>query len=202
MPSNLVQTIRDEISNLWHKEYGRWCNQLHYGFVREDHYFAFAVSKDWLQDTTEALSSHRRRGFVADPVTGYIEYLGVLQATFIQQDAICELHYALSNARHVKPTSKADAWTKLRDLRNLTAGHPTLKDRPKAEPVLRSSIRRQTMTYDHINFTVVQQSGTSHETLDLGKLLDEYDQEAGSWMTVLFEKLKDQLKQAAPSVRP
>jgi len=50
-----------------------------------------------LQDTSESLYVHRIKGFANDPHEAYIEFWGVMQAIFIQQDAISELYEAVTS---------------------------------------------------------------------------------------------------------
>jgi len=147
-----------------------------------------------LQDTGEALIAHRARGFSADPIDAYLEYWAVMQAIFVQQDAICELHYAFTGNKDGQRLFRGlPNWNKLRDLRNLTVGHPTNKG-AGMNMVLRVSIPRQPMTYDHIDYVVWAPDGKFHKSMNLGHLLDDYDDEAGAKMKDMLEMLMVQLK--------
>jgi len=75
-----------------------------------------------IQDTGESVQSHMKHGFSSDPWLAYIEFWGVMQAIFIQQDAINEFYEAMIGSK--LKIAKASDWSKIRDVRNLCAGHP------------------------------------------------------------------------------
>ena len=187
MQSHEMLTVRDELSKYWHGQTSVWIKLPHCGFLTGDRYSAFCVAKDWLQDTGEALLVHRRQGFSPDPHQGYIEFWGILQATFVQQDALAELHYAVTGCK-VK-TLGGPAWKTMRDLRNLAVGHPTRKDRPTPQ-LLRCVAGRQTMSYDSISVMIEIDGTRSHTTINLGQRLDEYDGEAAAILRDLFAQLR------------
>ena len=102
-------------------------------------YAAYYTAMYLIQDTYDALYTHRGRGFSASTIA-YIEIWGVLQATVIQQDSLEELYRAITG----KPIDKSKfcSWEKLRKLRHVCAGHPSKKSRPKSEPVTRTFMGR------------------------------------------------------------
>ena len=55
-----------------------------------------------IQDTGELVQSHMKHGFSSDPWLAYIEFWGVMQAIFIQQDAINEFYEAMDALLFVK----------------------------------------------------------------------------------------------------
>ena len=76
-----------------------------------------------IEDTAEAVLSHREHGFTDDVYRRYIEYYGVLQAVYMQQDAI-EALFALFMKPDKIDYTVLPNWQTLRDLRNSTVGHP------------------------------------------------------------------------------
>lgn len=172
-----VLELRDNLSERWHSEIHKWWNQPHCGFDTADRYFAFCAAKDWLQDTAETLHFHRGQGFSSDPYAAYLEYWGILQATIIQQDAIAELHYALTGTQ-LPERDRDSAWVKLRNLRNLTVGHPNRKSTGRGNLPLRSISGREQKSYDRLPIQVYGPNGHESRVLNLGQLLDEYDKEA------------------------
>lgn len=183
-----VMQVRDEISGLWHRTMPTWHKQPSSGFRTLDHYFAFCAAKDWLQDTAEAIYTHRRSGFSADRYQAYIELWGVLQALFVQQDAIEEMYYAVE--LDWVPPKKDSAWRALRDLRNLVVGHPT---RQGNSPVRRSVTPRAAMTYLRISVKVYEQGRSRSQQLLLGDMIDAYDDEAAAYLHRVLEKLEAQI---------
>ena len=74
-----------------------------------------------MQDSTEALWTHRQRGFTeGDALLAYVEFWGVMQAVIIQQDSINELHEVIVGDN--LDTGQLIGWHRLRDLRNECAG--------------------------------------------------------------------------------
>lgn len=184
-----VMQVRDEISSLWHRTMPTWHKQPNSGFNSLDHYMAFCVAKDWLQDAGEALLVHRTRGFSANHYQAYIELWGILQALFVQQDATKQMYYAVELS-WVNP-EKITAWDTLRDLRNLVGGHPTKQGR---SPVVRRSVTpRATMTYSNIGVMVYEQGHCRSEQLRLGDMIDAYDDEAAAYLQQVLEKLQAQI---------
>jgi len=131
MTSNKVLDWRDKISELWHQSASIWDQAKSFSFASADQYLAFCAAKDWLQDTTEVLLLHRRQGFSDDSHKAYLEFWGILQTVFVQQDAIAELDYSFSGNRGFRRKDKGAAWTEIRELRNLAVGHPTNKKTPR-----------------------------------------------------------------------
>jgi hypothetical protein len=66
-----------------------------------------------IQDTGESIQSHMKRGFSSDAWLAYIEFWGVMQTIFIQQDAIKELYEAVIGSK--LQIDKDSDWSKIRD---------------------------------------------------------------------------------------
>lgn len=189
MANDQVLFWRDKMSTLWMENLGLWSKHNTYGFGELDRYFAFCAAKDWLQDTGEAILTHRKIGFCHQPLQSYIEFWGIMQGLFVQQDAIKELSYAVTGRRLKNDYSTGHAWRELRDLRNLVVGHPTNK--MLGEVKGRTVIGRQSMTYHRISIVMYSPAGeTKARTINLGELIDNYDDEAGALMKNLFSSLQ------------
>jgi len=155
----MVAEVRDQIAQLWHAESNVWSKLPTFSFASEDQYFAFCAAKDWIQDTSEALLAHRTSDFSLDPFKAYIEFWGVLQAVFIQQDAIKQFWYSLTGAHELNPKpSQESAWDEIRELRNLSVGHPTYNRHSKTAKAAKETARtvsgRQAKSYQHIQVSV------------------------------------------------
>lgn len=195
-----VLKIRDEMSNLFHMNQPLVTSMEHSGFPSEDQYLAFCIAKDWLQDTGEALLRHRKRGFSKDPLIAYIEFWGVLQAVFIQQDALAEMQYAFLGQRQLKKeVLNGPAWRKIRELRNLVSGHPAFKDRGHPSDVS-SLTSRERKSYSSIQLKTLHrggcgpQRGSEWSEINLGKLINEYDAEATPVLFSFLEQLRETLQ--------
>lgn len=190
---------RDRVSDLWHKKNSVWWNQENMGFGSEDQYFAFCAAKDWIQDTAEALLLHRKTNFSRDPAKAHLEFWGVMQALFVQQDAIRQLWYSLHRSDVLQPRpSKESAWEELRDLRNLAVGHPTNSAQSKVARADRVTARcvtgRQPKSYAQIPLTIYVAGNVESKPLDLAALIDRYDDEGTFYLEICERKPREQLK--------
>ena len=194
---NLVSEVRDKIYN--HFQSTPAC--FDYISARPADFAAYTTSMFLIQDATDALIVHRRRGFSDDGLFAYIEFWGVMQAVIIQQDAIVEVHRVLCGR---KPTTgEMPHWLEIREMRNQLAGHPALSERDatnrkrikakkeKNQIILRSFMGRDSIRYTDVDFEQwVERAGrgtTVHAGFDLGAMLDRY---AGAAEHILMNALQ------------
>jgi len=136
-----------------------------------DQYVTYCVAKDTIQDTAETLLVHRRNGFAADICERYVEYYGVLQAVYMQQEAICAL-YRLFIGTNLE-VAASPCWQQVRNLRNETAGHPVGRKR---------FLNRNAIGYDRVNYLWWPEGSRypKSEDVALAALIDGYTTEAAS----------------------
>ena len=115
-------------------------------------------SMDTVEDTEEALesflkldtdSSHEGRN--------YLRIYGALQALFVQQDAIKDLHEALKI-----PYTEDSALDKIRNIRNDATGHPTNRSNKKAF----NTISRPTLTSQGFQLATYYRTSPGSSKLD------------------------------------
>ncbi|MDE0087357.1 MAG: hypothetical protein OXU23_16665 [Candidatus Poribacteria bacterium] len=83
---------------------------------------------DTIEDTEEALESFLKLDIdSSDEGRNYLRIYGALQALFVQQDAVKNLHDALKI-----PYTEDKALDKIRNIRNDAAGHPTKRGNKRA----------------------------------------------------------------------
>ena len=180
---------REEIYDYFQNN--KHCRSFFFDSEQEERYAAYYTSMYLLQDTTESLLSHRERGFSSNPFEAYIEFWGVMQALFIQQDAISELFVAITGA--ALKTGELSSWQALRTLRHTCAGHPAKKDRPKRSPISRTFMGRNFGTYSVITYEEWQSAGNiSHPKIHFGDLIDDYTIEAESCLLEALVSMKQQ----------
>lgn len=187
-----VANRREEIYNYFQQSAG--CTNFFFAAAQEKRYAAYYTSMYLLQDTTESLMTHRAKGFSSDPLIAYIEFWGVMQALFIQQDSISELYMAVTGGP--LQTGKLASWQSLRTVRNICAGHPAKKDRPGSSPISRTFMGRRFGGYSA--FTYEQWSsrdGRSNQTVQLGALIDSYADEAEVQLATVLQSMKEQWPQ-------
>jgi hypothetical protein len=119
-----VAKTREEISELWHQNLRIWLDATNHTLKDKEKCFAFCAGRDWMKDTCEALSQHRQKGFSSGSHSAYLGFRRVLQAAFIQQDAIEQL-YSSTFGNKLPREFKGQAWDEMRDTRSFTVGHPT-----------------------------------------------------------------------------
>jgi hypothetical protein len=106
----------------------------------------------------------------------YFEYHGILQAVYIQQDAVGALYrlfFGTSQDRKNAPN-----WNRMRDLRNDTAGHPVGR---------RRFLNRTAVGYDKVTYSWWSEGDRfpKSEDVPLGSLLDGYALEAATVMQAI-----------------
>ena len=146
-----------------------------------DEYVVYCVAKDTIQDTAETLLTHRQRGFTENVYARYFEYYGILQAVYIQQDAIWALHRLfVGNEPNV---SDKPHWNRIRDLRNDTAGHPVGR---------RRFLNRNAIGYDKVNYSWWTEGDRypKSEDVALASVLDGYADEATDVLNDVYVELE------------
>lgn len=171
-------------------------DQFHASEIREglflapgnrDRFAQYETAMLLMQDTIEALWTHRRRDFSPDAMEGYIEVWGVLQAVIIQQDALLELAAAIGAP---KPATGAD-WRAIRDLRNQLVGHPVNRGAP-SKPARRAFMGRQPKSYRYLTYELwdAEAGRTTFPRIDLGRMLDAYESEAAGHLANILAYMR------------
>jgi hypothetical protein len=115
--SQLEQVIRDKVNNC--RLYDRLFKDI------PDEWYALCVAMDILADTCLALEDYESSGFGKCLDEQYLRMYGFFQAIFLQQDSIRQLYSTFMHSQ-LQPDENSD-WQQLRELRNLTVGHPIEK---------------------------------------------------------------------------
>ena len=184
-----VADRRTEIYDYFHSNAS--CQKYFFDPAREEESVAYYNSMYLLQDSTEGLWQHRERGFSTDPLIAYIEFWGVMQAAIVQQDSIAEIHEVMVGKPFDARLTNLVSWLKVRELRNICAGHPAKKDMPKAAPLTRTFMGRAFGGYNAILYEQWQEGGgTTHPSVPLGALLDAYAAEAEAQLAIVLEAMK------------
>ena len=153
------------------------CQNFFFAPENKERYSGYYTSMYLIADTHEGLVSHRKKGFSTDNFIAYIEFWGVMQAIFIQQDAIAELYWSTTGCK--LETSLLKKRQAIRTLRNTCAGHPAKKDQPKKTPLTRTFMGRDFGDYNNFHYEQWQSPDKiSHPQVQLGNLIEEYEFEA------------------------
>lgn len=165
--------------------------QEHQNFLEDEKKFsACYTSKYLIQDTSEAIYAHNKKGFSQEPLIAYIEFWGLMQAVIIQQDSISELYLAITGNEH--DTKKLKKWQEIRLLRNICVGHPARKDRPKTSLLTRTFMGRGFGDYSEIVYEKWEYPDkTSHPRVKLSELILGYEHEAENELYRICQHLKE-----------
>lgn len=168
---------------------------------RRDRFAQYETAMLLVQDTGEALWTHRRREFSSSAMAAYIEFWGVVQAVIIQQDALVELAASVG----APPVIGGAAWKDIRDFRNLLVGHPAsktsgLKTHGTKGP-MRSFMGRQEKTYSELTYELWDGGAqtVSHPRVDLGKMIDAYEAEAADHLDAVLTHIRREWPVPSPS---
>ena len=179
--------LREKTYDLFHGS--KSCEKYFFDYAHADEYAAYYTAMYLLQDSTESLWRHRKVGFNKDSLLGYIEIWGVLQAIIIQQDSI-ETIYRVLNGKDLK-VSQGTKWFEARNIRNLYSGHPINKGekKDKKKNIERSFMGRDFGGYDVLMVEVwnKKKNKTEFRDIKLGKLIDDYALEAGSYLQEIID---------------
>lgn len=143
-------------------------------------------SLDVIGDTEQAFDSYLE---IEEPATFGEKYLilyGVLQALFLQQDAVEHLSEALGLAYTIDPQIK-----QIREIRNDSSGHPTKRGHGKGRAfnrISRISMKRHSFTLA----TSYPDRDTEHTDIDVPKLIESQRDILRNTLSGVIEKLKEE----------
>ncbi|HAO77838.1 MAG TPA: hypothetical protein DCQ92_02460 [Verrucomicrobia subdivision 3 bacterium] len=144
---------------------------------------------DVIGDTELALDAFLKQGDFGDNGTNYLLIYGVLQALFIQQDAVEDLAEALK-ALNVTYT-RSELLKEIREVRNDSIGHPTKRDFPKNNGPSNRMVR---MSLSHDRFVLVKNypdRRTECLDVDIIDLIQKQRANLAATLTSMADKLKE-----------
>jgi hypothetical protein len=170
-----MQNVLQAQSNIYDQFHGS--SALSSNGLQGDDFAAYNNSMYLVQDTGEAVARHMAGDFSDDPLSAYLEFWGVMQAIIIQQDAISELHRVVVGT--LPTIQSGSAWAKLRNTRNLCAGHPANRAHGLPAPQ-RTFMGRSFGKYNKVTYELwdANTQARTHPTFDLRLLINNYDNEA------------------------
>lgn len=141
-------------------------------------------SLDVIGDTEQALDEYLTMDEPATYGGKYLSLYGVLQALFIQQDAVEHLSEALGLPYSVDPQIK-----QIREVRNDSSGHPTKRGKDKSfNQISRISMRGRSYTLA----TSYPDADTKFSTVDVPKLIESQRALLHQTLSDVIEKLKEE----------
>jgi len=180
--SELILNIRDFVNN----------NNLYENHFESDKdgWNKLCVSMDLIEDSCLALSYFESSENSHSDGEKYLRLYGMLQGIILQQDAISALYKIF-----VKKTLKMNresSWMIIRNLRNLTVGHPIEKT-SGGQGTQRCFISRITLKDDGFQLIVWNKESRSdiYEDIDLKSLYESYKLDAVNHLKEIKQTLAD-----------
>lgn len=174
---NLMRRFRDYLGNRGYRRHG--LDEMTYALV--------CAAADAIQDADQAIDTY----LSADPsITDhgllYLYTYGVLQAAYVQQDALITMRRAFglpAKPRHDMPVPMQA----LREVRNRTVGHPS-SDKSK----IASFIQQHSLRIGNIDlFTIEKDDEHNWQSVSINYHLNAHLSSVVDWLSELVEELED-----------
>ena len=154
--------------------------------------YQIAACLDTIEDTQLAIDEYRLLDIPpewANKGRLYLVIYGVLQATFLQQDALRHLAKALQSTFQ---TDEIPRLKEIRDLRNMIAGHPTSYHRNKEDAFYAiSRISLSLQSFEILEY--IDQKSKNMIFIGIKEILIDNEDIIGQTLRSLQRKLKDDI---------
>lgn len=174
-------------------------------FSRREHgdWNQFCVALDTIADTCFAIENFKKNSEDLFIKNSYLIVYGVLQALYIQQDAVNFLKKALfGNDNNIDWNSKKySELDKIRQVRNETVGHPVKKGEKNKkskyidDEITSCTIDRSTLTKDGLRYTLWMYSKTESKTIKFSEIIDLQDKYLSAELELIMKKMQKEEKQ-------
>ncbi len=138
-----------------------------------------------IEDTSSAIEYYLKVEFPSENGGKYLSIYGLLQACFLQQDAIQEISQALFGRKIDYKENYPSAYS-IRELRNRVAGHPVSKKNGEYIQINQSSIHKESFQY---LISEVEQVKTRIINVNVINVIIEMQRCAQDILTEIVEKL-------------
>ena len=154
---------------------------------RPDEWNAICAAMDILDDTCLAIEDYESHGIGNSDAEKYLRLYGLLQGVFLQQDSIRHLYKTFVGTSLA--STPDSAWTEIRDLRNLTVGHPI--EKKNGQGIRRCFVSRVTIRSDGFQLIVWnrEKNVDEIETVDLKSLYERYKSEVVTYLQDICKTL-------------
>jgi hypothetical protein len=184
----VVPTIRD--LSVWIREYGQ--DPRHQRRLIGDRFVWHQMwaAMDIIEDVDSALDAYIEADFPADMGERYLRIYGVMQALFLQQDALADLIRAIHPKKAI---IKSDVLKDIREARNASVGHPT---NLKRKGVLSThGIVQNSMSTDGFDLlSYPHEPGKIFQHVPLRALIEQQKAETQRILSEVVEDLREQEK--------
>lgn len=167
----------------------KWNTELYEQLYKNhpDEWSGICAAMDILDDTCLAIEDYESHGIGNSDNEKYLRLYGLLQGVFLQQDSIRYLYKDFVGTS-LAPTPDS-AWAEIRDLRNLTVGHPI--EKKNGQGITRCFISRVTIRSNGFQLIVWNKERNVNEikSVDLRSLHERYKSEAVTFLESICKTL-------------
>jgi len=150
-----------------------------------DDWNILCASMDIIGDTTLAIQNFKETGIGQNTGEKYLKLYGLLQAIYLQQDAIKFLFEVIKKSfdnNKIKHWDdyRRDNWKILRNYRNLSIGHPIANNTFEKGKIKRVMVSRVTISSAGFQLLIhdMHSSGLQFQNVNLENLIESYLTEA------------------------
>lgn len=163
----------------------------------------FCAALDTLEDTCLAIEDFQKNPndlFIKNP---YLATYGLLQALFIQQDAVNFLKislFGISNKIDWKDNKYSELF-KIRQVRNETIGHPVKKENKgnkskyENDEITSCTIDRSSLSKDGFRYMLWMYSKTEGKTIKFADIISQQDKHLGNELEMVMKEIQKEEKE-------
>jgi hypothetical protein len=165
----------------------------HYELRQNKALFSQLVSSlDTIEDSEQAIAAFIASEFGESKAALYLAIYGLLQAFFVQQDAVIHLCESLGIKEGIDNYPKLK---EVREIRNDSIGHPTKRDQKKGQPTSYHHISQITMTRAGFQMGSFFSDGRyQHKDIHIPGLIGDQREYVAEILDALIEKLDTEEK--------
>lgn len=184
-------TIRDFVNNSTIKKTDIY-SKKHSGYWNQ-----FFVALDTIDDTCTAIENFQNNSIDCFIAHSYVETYGILQALFIQQDAVNFLKVSLFGERSKIIWHKSyPELNNIRQIRNETIGHPIKKEQKTGkskyikDEITSCTIDRSSLSKTGFSYMLWMHSKTEKKSVNFTDTIDSQNKNLTRELEVIFKELQ------------
>jgi hypothetical protein len=181
-----LPTIRE--LSVWIREYGQDPRHLRRLVANSFTWHQTWAAIDIIDDVDSAFDAYIKNDFPGEMGERYLRIYGVMQALFLQQDALSDLIQAIHPTR---PIIQNDVLKDIREARNISVGHPTRLKRKGAlstHGIVQNSMRKD--GFDLLSYP--SEAGRIFNTIPVLALIAQQREETTRILSEVVEDLREQ----------
>jgi len=163
----------------------------------------FCAALDTIEDTCLAIENFQKDPsdlFIKNP---YLATYGLLQALFIQQDAVNFLKISLfgESKKIIWKDSKYSELAKIRQIRNETVGHPVKKEnggkksKYENDEITSCTIDRSSLGGDGFRYILRMHSKAETKSIEFSKVVSQQDKYLGEELEAIVQEIQKEEEQ-------